>query len=295
MFFSEAPYVTLYHPEQLPETVFHGYKSNIESALSIGLSVAETGEERAIVFGLPGTGVGTFPYAVLWMLKERHNTPFSLIYLSCENMILESDIEESIEKLNMLIEEELMENEKEKTRTAFFIERPEVLSSEFKDFYGNKAVVSLWLSRFLRKRYTRTLMFCTSDDPSRIKQHLRNAFYLPIYLRYLDSQAITILLREVLSRKDYGKIAERLYNSTDKEGFKLVAAEVIKACKLVEEIEGFNEMSVTQATRLLRDHIFPCYPLEYLKNYESKNIDLILRSFEYSGQLVKSEKLVDFQ
>jgi hypothetical protein len=273
VFDKEPTFVRFVSPEQLAMTNVIGYDMQKRAAVAVGLHALPYGEKRLLVFGLPGSGVRRFVENVLWELNEKYATHVFLIDLSCENLILASDIEKTIRSISRRIEEELERNIRKGNSIVFLVERPESFSSKFQNFQSNKRAAILWLSFFLRKVYDKTLIICTSDDPSSIDALVLRTFNIPIYLRHLNLESLTQILATTLKRRDYSEIAKYLYDDVEKNHFKLVSAEVVKAIERASDL--IESIPIDQAAKCIRRHIYPCYPSTYVDDYEERNESLI--------------------
>jgi hypothetical protein len=259
-------------PEEYSKSELLGYDLQKKVALSIALDASAGGERRVLVFGLPGSGVGTFPNAVLGELKRKYGVTFSLFRLKCEDLVL-YERKKAIDVLDRVWG--WLDSEKKEHPTALFIERPEALSQRFENFYGSKGTATFWLSGFLERRFEKTLLFLTSDDPSMVELSLIRSFEIPIYMKFLDRESLIDTFKDCLGREDSSKIAGQLYKEVTGAGFKLVSAEVVKACKEVIESERFNKLRTDQAVNFIKDYIFPSYSKEYIEMYEERNKTLI--------------------
>lgn len=257
-------------PNEIPKTELFGYDSQKKAAISLALDVSRGGEKRVFVFGLPGSGAGNFPYAVLWELKN-YNVHFSLIHLICENIILVNNRKKVIKTLEEELEKRLLTDAKKREPIALFIERPEALSQKFQNFHGNKAMVTSWLSSFLSRKFDKTLLLSTSDDPSNVDLSLIKLFDIPIYLRILSLEAIQSIFKAYLKRPDYLKIAEEFHKKMKRFEFRFVSAEIVKASQEVTHEKGYDDLTARQVAERIKSHIFPCYHSKFVESYEKRN------------------------
>lgn len=268
--------VRLFLPKEIPKTELYGYDLEVEAGLGLGLSVVKGGEKRALVFGLPGSGVGTFPRAIAWNLNASCDIPFSLLRVRCEDIILEHEVRQAVG--NLLGFEEKIEANRP---VVIHIQRPEALSKSFENFHKTKAFTKLWLSTFLGRRHDKALIICTTDNPKYIDFSLLKSFKIPIYLSSLDSESVRRILCTFFDREDCDKIARQLHQEMRRDGFELVSAEVVNACReTAKSIENFNELPVDEAVAFLRKNIFPCYPSDHVSEYQELNSGLISFSKE---------------
>jgi SpoVK/Ycf46/Vps4 family AAA+-type ATPase len=182
---------------------------------------------------------------------------------------------ESLTKLNEAI---LWSSSNENHLTVLLIEKLDSLTSKINNFQRNKTILGLWLYSVLKQNYERTLIVCTSNNPSDIDDKLLRLFRVPLYLEHLNLESIKKIFLTKLKRKDSEQVAENLYRVVDKDGFKLVSAEVIKAIDRAITSAGFETASTNDAAMIIRQYIRPCYHSEVIKAYEASNKDLI----EYS-------------
>lgn len=282
--------VRLLLPKEIPETELYGYDLEVNAGLGIALSVIEGGERRVLVFGLPGSGVGAFPRAIAWKLNSAYQMPFSLLHVACEEIILEFKAREVITSL-------IQWQKKIESRGNMIIhlQRPEALTPKFENFHGTKAFANLWLSSFLGRRYNKILLFCTTDNPKDVDFSLLRSFKTPIYLKPADLASLSVIIKSILKRGDYDRIAGRLYRYMENANFKLVSAEVVNACRdIAASVENIKDLPVDKVVSLLKDRVFPCYPSRHVKEYEEINARLISFSTDFVVGYW-SKKLEDYE
>lgn len=264
--------------DRLPPVGMIGYEKQKKAALAMALSVWKGGEKRIVVFGLPGSGTRLFPRAVQREL-ENSGVRASLIQLRCDDFLLDDDAEAMASKVNE-IEHMIEKNASERILSLLVIGNPEALGPEYENFQNRKQLATRELGNLLRKRYERTIVFCASDDPSKVDPSILESFEYPIYLRYLDLDSLAAILGKGLGRADSSKMAEKLYGElTDKRRFNLVSAEIVKAItNALKENPEIQNLPLEKATQLIRDHVFPCYPEVTVNSYEKENRSLIVKS-----------------
>jgi len=275
-FAKETPVLRFLSPGKLRPTSI-GYDLEKKAAIGIGLDSFLYGScNRILVFGLAGSGMSGFVEYVLQELTTKYSVPIDPIELNCENIILENEMSKTIRDVQKRTDEAFQRNAKDGTLSILIIEKPEALSSEIENFLASKTVAKPWLSLFLRRSYSRTLIFFTSDDPSKMDLSLSQFAKIPIYLSPLDLKSLQEIFKGKLKRQDSGSIAEYLHKAVEDDGFRLVSAEVVKATeKAMQEVKDFNDLSIGVAAASVRERIFPCYPIEEVEAYERRNADWI--------------------
>lgn len=278
----ELTFIQFISSEELKESKTIGYDLEKKAAKAIGLSATHHMDKTLLVFGLPGTGVKGFVETLFWELKEKHHVPIYVIHLSCESMILVNETEKTIRDLDMQIGQKLRTNIEKGNFVVFFVERPEALSSKLQNFQRSKSMVTAWLSYLLKRIGDRVLTVITSDDPSSISPPLIRSVIAPIYLRHLDLGSLSNILCEMLSRTNCHKVAEYLYHDVEKNCFKLVSAEVVKAVERAKTMaEDLESLPVEKLSPLIRQHIYPCYPFKYVDDYEKRNENFVSYSRDF--------------
>ncbi len=266
---------------RLPQVGIAGYNMHKKAALAIALNVLKGGEKRVMAFGLPGSGVQRFPHAVISDLQRKLGIQVFLIHISCDKLILNRKISKVMEETSRKISQVIEKNADEKGLAFILIDNPEALSYTYENFYEAKRMIIPWLSSILERKFDRTVVFCTSDDPSIVESSIISSFEYPIYLRYLDIDSLVSVVRAYLNgREDARQIAAKLYEEMEIERkMKLVSAEVIKALQISVAVSPEVKTSQTEvAANIIRGHVWPCYPEEYVKDYEKENGTYISRS-----------------
>jgi hypothetical protein len=263
---------------ELPQVGFIGYNMHKMATLAIGLNALKGGEKRILAFGLPGSGVQRFPHAAISDMQRKLNIRVSLVYISCPELILSKKIAEVLDSTSQKMSEAIEKNVAERGLVFVLIDNPEALSCEYENFYENKKLLVSWLTSVVGRKYDRTVLFCTSDDPSKVEENIIGSFDYPIYLRYLDIDSLVTVIKKYLEkREDAQEIASKLYSEMENERkMKLVSAEVIKALQMTISVApNIETCSTEQAVTAIRDHIWPCYPEEYVKEYEERNSSFV--------------------
>lgn len=271
----ETPFVQLLLPEAIDENESVGYEIQQNAMTSIALEAARYGEKRVIVFGKPGTGAIGFVKTALLRLKRQSNVESRVLKLVCQRVWVEPEIEKILGAIEEKLNEASSWTNDENHLMVLLIEKLDSLTSKINNYQKNKAIFGFWLYSILKQSYNRTLIVCTSDDPSAIDDRLLRLFKLPLYLEHLNLQSIKRIFKTKMPRKDSEQVAETLYRAVDKDGFKLVSAEVVKAIDRATTLADFGTVSTNEAARIIRGFIRPCYPSEVIKAYEECNKDLI--------------------
>ena len=294
----KPPSIRIVPPGKLRKTESIGYATQKEAAVAAGLEASRYGDKRILVFGFPGCGAKGFVEAVLRRLENRLRA-FSMLltsaFLSCEELIVEPEFEKTLKNVQKSMDDLMKQSVKDGHFVVLIIKRPDALSSKIRNFQQRKERVTHWLSSFLGKHYGKILMVCMSDDPSCVHTSLISNFKMPLYLKHLDLESTKTIFEAKLSRKDRFEIAERLYYSVEKDGFKVVSAEVVKAIdRATTLVKDFDDLSIEEAAEYIKRRIYPCYPSTDVADYENRNKELI----SYSEGFVSDywpRKLKEFQ
>lgn len=274
----ELTAIRFFKHDQLPERELIGYDLQIKAGMGIGLAAARGSGKKALVFGLPGTGVRAFPNAVAWSLNSEFDLRLSLLCIDFEDLLLgitngDGNIPDALRK-----SEEIISVNKP---IIVQVDGLDMLNLTDGNFRSSKSVATCWARRFLNRNDNRTAVFCVTNYPLRLGSGSARAC-IPIYLDVTDLELVERIISHMLVRSDSEYIAGRLWNSLKRFGLQPVSGEISHACQELKSKHTTTVLDGDKAVDFLQSNIAPTHLKQDVAKYKETNAGLIALSKDFS-------------
>jgi len=279
--------IQFFIPDDIPDKKLFGYEQQIFAGLGIGKTVADGQFRSVLIFGYPGTGKSTFPIFLAKHLNQVYNLRFHLAVLRCRQVLDEMIINEiPLDVLHRNLAS--ISRKMDSVNVILCIDEIDQVDYSFNNSLMGEptlheraqVVIGQWVLENLRKRRKGTVVFGVSDRPHSVEPAILSSFDTIIYFEPTDSKTVEEIIRQYLNIDHYKEVASELSLFLEKHRMRPISAEIVAACKYVNENvkKNLNDLDDKEILEIFITYFCPCSANMLVKDYEREYIPLIYKS-----------------
>lgn len=251
------------------------YEQQIRAGAALSYTVAQGKRPFAVmIFGIPGTGKGLFPFTLAKHVREGYGIHFSLAHIKCDELVTIQNVSQALDMINRI----MILSEKH-SPTFIVFDEIDALSASLPGLSSVSAVYTRLMRKLVRDLPSQTLMIGITNYPNNIDFAVRRRFQVSIYMEPTTVEITTKIIERILNRTDSEKLAQKLWEKLEENAFVPLGSDIAKACEMARELYASEDQQLSPERLVeLLSATMPGANVETVKDYEQKHADLINRS-----------------
>jgi hypothetical protein len=216
--------ISFFTSEDIPKPLFFNYEPQMRAGVALCYEVGKRGSSRnVLVFGLPGAGKSTFPFALTNRTKKELHMDFSLGLIDCGYILARGRRAVDVGQISRVID-------------LVYKYRPSVLVLDEIDAIASALVAPglaeffYFFRRLFENLHPGLLLIGIAQNPRHVNESIVRSFHSLIYFGPVNSKMLEEMIRLSLGREDYAEIASRVWQAFKDRGFIPEGSSIIKAC-----------------------------------------------------------------